>query len=320
MKAFLSHTSSDKDLVGRVQERLTYANAWYDAVNIENGDSIPEKINEGLRSATHYVLFWSEKASKSPWVHAELNAAFVRMLAYKCKFMIFVLDDTDLPELLQPYKYDIVDKSDLSKIAELIAVKILSQDGADTSLSAFVNRTCEIGLIEEAARTGCKLIVLSGILGIGKFSIAEKAFSWLYPNRAAKRIMVDFDHIPGLAELSLELSRKANTDFLNCNLCEEDQKENVRYFIETISSQNSLLILKNVKSWLLDDGTLSSNLKYIIELITETNMFNSTVIITSSRYIVDLAVYGSKIRQIKITVYFGRRATLARSISRTVTA
>ena len=80
MKAFLSHTSSDKDLVGLVQKKLTQANAWYDAVDIENGESIPEKINDGLRNATHYVLFWSEKASKSPWVHAELNAAFIRML------------------------------------------------------------------------------------------------------------------------------------------------------------------------------------------------------------------------------------------------
>ena len=56
MKAFLSHTSSDKDLVGLVQKKLTQANAWYDAVDIENGESIPEKINDGLRNATHYVF------------------------------------------------------------------------------------------------------------------------------------------------------------------------------------------------------------------------------------------------------------------------
>ena len=106
IKAFLSHTSLDKDLVGLVHSKLMPSNAWYDAANIENGESIPEKINEGLRNATHYVLFWSERASKSSWVRAELNAAFVRMLANKCKFMIFTLDDTELPELLQPYKFD----------------------------------------------------------------------------------------------------------------------------------------------------------------------------------------------------------------------
>ena len=61
MKAFLSHTSSDKDLVGLVHQKLENQNAWYDAANIENGESIPEKINEGLKYATHYVLFGAEK-------------------------------------------------------------------------------------------------------------------------------------------------------------------------------------------------------------------------------------------------------------------
>lgn len=248
MKAFLSHTSSDKDLVGLVQKKLTQANAWYDAVDIENGESIPEKINDGLRNATHYVLFWSEKASKSPWVHAELNAAFIRMLDCKCKFMIFVLDDTDLPELLQQYKYDKIDKSDLSIAASLVADTILSQDGASSVLSPFVNRTAEIGIIEEAIRADCKIIVLSGILGIGKSSLADRAFSFLYPNRAAKRIVIDFERIPGLAELSLELSRKASADFLNDNHGEENQITNVRYFLELLSSQDSLIVLKDVKN------------------------------------------------------------------------
>lgn len=177
IKAFLSHTSVDKDLVGLVHKKLSANNAWYDAANIENGESIPEKINEGLRMATHYVLFWSENAKNSPWVKAELNAAFVRFLASKCKFMIFCIDDTELPELLQPYSYDKVSKEDLDGSAEFIANTILSQDGSDIKLSEFVNRTKEIGDIEEAVRTGYKLVILHGILGIGKSSIAEKRFT-----------------------------------------------------------------------------------------------------------------------------------------------
>ena len=300
MKAFLSHTSCDKDLVGLVQKKLTKMNAWYDAVDIENGNSIPERINDGLKNATHYVLFWDEKANRSTWVHAELNAAFIRMLASKCKFMIFALDDTELPELLQPYKYDKIDKSDLSKAADQIAEIILSQDGANCLLSSFVNRTSEIGVIEDAIRSGCKIVSLSGILGIGKITLAEKAIAFLYPNRAAKLVVIDFDRIPGLAELSFELSRKTSTTFLNDNRGEANQLENIKFFIEVISSQKSILILKDVKKWLLDDGSLNSYLKLIIELIVETEMFSSAVFITSSRYITDLDSYGTKARQIKI--------------------
>lgn len=43
MKAFLSHTGADKDLVKMVHEKLSAEKAWYDAANIENGESIPEK-------------------------------------------------------------------------------------------------------------------------------------------------------------------------------------------------------------------------------------------------------------------------------------
>jgi len=285
IKAFLSHTGADKDLVAIVQEKLSKDHAWYDAVDIENGESIPEKINEGLRNATHYVLFWSEKASNSPWVRAELNAAFVQMMSGKCKFMVFILDDTKLPELLQPYKYTKVDKTNLDLAATLITTEIMSQGGADIRLSRFVNRTKEIGQIEEDARAGYKLIVLHGILGIGKSSLAEKALLWLYPNRAANIITLDFNSIPGMAELSIELSRRTKTAMLNDNCGEQNQRANIQYFFEVITASNYLLILKNVKGWLNEDGTLSDNLQFVTDLVVKTEMFNSVVLMTSSRFV-----------------------------------
>lgn len=285
IKAFLSHTSIDKDLVGLVHKKLTAHNAWYDAANIENGESIPEKINEGLRMATHYILFWSEPASNSAWVKAELNAAFVRLLASKCKFMIFSLDGTPLPELLQPYKYDKIDKTNLDIASDAVVAAILSQDGSEPHLSEFVNRTQEISEIEDAARAGYKLVILHGILGIGKTALAEKALLWLYPNRASNRIILDFSSIPGLAELCIELSRKTKTDLLNDNSDEEHQKLNIRYLLEVISASKAQLILKDVKSWLNDDGTLNNHLKFITDIIVSTEMFEGLTIITSSRYI-----------------------------------
>lgn len=300
IKAFLSHTSSDNDLVERVHVLLTEKNAWYDAANVENGDCIPEKINEGLREATHFVLFWSDRASRSAWVRAELNAAFVRMLANKCKLMVFTLDATPLPELLEPYKSNGVNRTDPVRSSQIIAETILSQEGSHLYLSNFVNRTEEVGQIESAAREGIKLVVLSGILGIGKSSLAERALYWLYPNRASKRVVLDFNSISGLAELSLELSRKSGKPFLNDNLSEEAQKDNVRYFLEVISSQHQLLILKDVKKWLLEDGSFNSFLQYIVDIIVSTKMFDGITIMTSSRFINLSIHYEVLVRQIKI--------------------
>ena len=300
MKAFLSHTSSDKDLVGLVHKKLENKNAWYDAADIENGESIPEKINEGLRYATHYILFWSQKACKSNWVRAELNAAFVRMMANKCKFMIFVLDSTPLPELLQPYKYDNIDKKDLENASDIIVEKILSQEGAATRLSEFVNRTKEIGDIEESIRAGYKLIILQGILGIGKSSLAEKAIMWLYPNKAMSRIIIDFNMIPGIAELAIEMSNKTKKELINPNLTIVEQRENIRCFIEYISAKNILLILKDVKKWLNEDGTMNDNMLFLTDLIVNTPMFSYVTIMTTSRYIDIPYDYYEKTRQLPV--------------------
>lgn len=300
MKAFLSHTSSDKDLVGLVHKKLENKNAWYDAADIENGESIPEKINEGLRYATHYILFWSQKACESNWVRAELNAAFVRMMANKCKFMIFVLDSTPLPELLQPYKYDNIDKKDLENASDIIVEKILSQEGAATRLSEFVNRTKEIGDIEESIRAGYKLIILQGILGIGKSSLAEKAIMWLYPNKAMSRIIIDFNMIPGIAELAIEMSNKTKKELINPNLTIVEQRENIRFFIEYISAKNILLILKDVKKWLNEDGTMNDNMLFLTDLIVNTPMFSYVTIMTTSRYIDIPYDYYEKTRQLPV--------------------
>lgn len=300
MKAFLSHTSSDKDLVGLVHQKLDNKKAWYDAADIENGESIPEKINEGLRYATHYILFWSKKASESNWVRAELNAAFVRMMANKCKFMIFVLDSTPLPELLQPYKYDNVDKDDLQKASDIIVEKICSQGDIVTRLSEFVNRTKEIGDIEESIRAGYKLIILQGILGIGKSSLAEKAITWLYPNKAMSRIIIDFNTIPGIAELVIEMSYKTKKQLINSNSTLLEQQENIKYFMEYISASNILLILKDVKKWLNEDGTMNSNMLFLTNLIVHTPMFSYATIMTTSRYIDIPQDYYEKTRQLRI--------------------
>ena len=68
-------------------------------------------------------------------------------------------------------------------------------------------------------RYGYKLIILQGILGIGKSSLAEKAFTWLYPNKAMSRIIIDFNLIPGIAELAIEMSNKTKKNLIS-KICE----------------------------------------------------------------------------------------------------
>ena len=52
LKAFLSHASADKPLVELVQRKLTNANVWYDAVDIEieNTDTIEDLIDAIIKA------------------------------------------------------------------------------------------------------------------------------------------------------------------------------------------------------------------------------------------------------------------------------
>ncbi|WP_089612027.1 toll/interleukin-1 receptor domain-containing protein [Dehalobacterium formicoaceticum] len=301
MKVFLSHSSVNKDLVKLVHQKLSDKNTWFDAVDILNGEKIPDKINDGINNATHFVLFWSKHAADSNWVKAELNAAFVKMMSDKCKFMIFMLDRTELPALLQPYKYDTIDSSDLDGASTKICEIVLSQESNVSSLNSFVNRTKEIGDIEATTRAGYKLIILNGILGIGKSSLAKRANEWIY-GQYNSSIVIDFDRIPGMGELVIALSKLTNQSIPYENITLKLQKDNLRFFLEFISSKNIFVIMKDIKGWLTEDGEPNSDLYFIIDLIVNTKMFATMpVIMTSSRY-VDLSYqFKDSIRQLRIT-------------------
>lgn len=288
MKVFLSHSSKDKDLVRKVNEKLGNDLSWFDAMEIDNGDRIPDKVSEGLEKCTHFVLFWSANSAKASWVKAELNAAFVKMMSDKCKFMIFRLDQTQLPILLQPYKYDDYDlkQEDIDTVGNQICDIILKEESKTFSKNTFVNRTEELGDIEDCVRDEeNKIIILTGILGIGKSSLALRANEWLF-GREHSTVVIDFNRIPGIAELVFEMYRKMNEDIPDRNDTREIQLENIEYALEKISYSKSSLILKDVKKWLNEDGKPNDVLEFIFNQIINSNMFEGlSVIVTSSRYI-----------------------------------
>jgi hypothetical protein len=70
---FLSHSSKDKEVVRPVAERLRVdgLRVWLDAWEIQVGDSIPAKIEEGLEHSRVLVLCMSANAFGSDWAQLE---------------------------------------------------------------------------------------------------------------------------------------------------------------------------------------------------------------------------------------------------------
>lgn len=77
--AFLCHASEDQPLVERLASDLRAAGieTFFDKWEIRSGDSLRQKIDEGLGQCTHFLALLSPVSLTKSWVKAELDAGFV---------------------------------------------------------------------------------------------------------------------------------------------------------------------------------------------------------------------------------------------------
>lgn len=132
LKVFLSHSSKDKDkvdyLFGELQKHEI--RAWYDKYEIDPGDSIVDKINEGLNDCEIGLLFLSKNFfnPSSGWPKSEMNYFIQkRMKTNKRNFICINIDvpNEDLPPLIQDYLYVNIDDNDtVEKIVRAIKKQI----------------------------------------------------------------------------------------------------------------------------------------------------------------------------------------------------
>ena len=81
---FLSHTSADKPFVRQLRKDLLdrgVPRAWLDEAEIEIGDSLMTKIEQGMKQTRYIGVVLSAKSVKAPWVKKELEMAINREIA-----------------------------------------------------------------------------------------------------------------------------------------------------------------------------------------------------------------------------------------------
>lgn len=111
-KVFLSHSSKDKEIVDVIfnEFQKSQISAWYDKYEIEPGDSITEKINQGLDESDIGIICISSNFLNAPsgWTKSELNFFIQRRMRNQDKTFIIVNFDVphdELPPLVQDYRY-----------------------------------------------------------------------------------------------------------------------------------------------------------------------------------------------------------------------
>lgn len=97
MKAFLSHSSADKEgYVRIVASRLLAEDVVYDEVTFESGEVTLNEIIKGLDESTVFCLFISDSSLKSPWVTQEIEGASLRLKSGSLKYVYPIVIDRNI--------------------------------------------------------------------------------------------------------------------------------------------------------------------------------------------------------------------------------
>lgn len=104
-KVFLSFAFEDKALAGQIAKLLQSngIDTWWAEWCISAGDSIRQKIDDGLGNCTHFIVLLTPASVTKPWVAAEMDAGLVGKLSRGTKFIALRcgLAPSALPPLLQ---------------------------------------------------------------------------------------------------------------------------------------------------------------------------------------------------------------------------
>lgn len=120
---FLSHSSIDKPFIRQLAADLTSEGilVWLDEQQIKVGDSINEKVSQGLAESDFFVIALSENSIKSEWVKKELNSALIDEIeSKKVKVFPIKIDNTSIPVLIKDKKYADFTKSYKTGLNELL--------------------------------------------------------------------------------------------------------------------------------------------------------------------------------------------------------
>jgi hypothetical protein len=102
---FLSHNWKDKTIIERFDQALVKVfgreNVFYDSWNIQPGDGIIGKMEDGLQSCKYFLFFVSTNSLASPMVKLEWQNALMRSAKNDgIKFIPIRVDRSDMPVLL----------------------------------------------------------------------------------------------------------------------------------------------------------------------------------------------------------------------------
>lgn len=282
MRAFLSHSSKNKEFVRQVFEDLGAALAEFDERTFDGGLFNVEAISQGLTRCSLFVLFATKDSLESGYVDIEIKLAQEALARKKIsKIITFCLGDakpSDLPDFI----------GSISAVRRLqspgaIARSIRSEIIQSISASGrpgrpFVGRDSVARSIKEKLSDPEKstplALAISGVDGVGRRTLARKVFQDIYPYLGVSQPELTVINGAGASELFRDIlavegaATKAEV-FERIKTFEElsaSERTNALCLeIVRISEQNQVLFMIDEGGLLAPDGSFSQEIKAILE-------------------------------------------------------
>ena len=119
-KVFLSYAHENMELARNVAQTLQSKgiDTWWDQWCIKAGDSLRQKIDEGLGECTHFLVLLTRESINKPWVNQEMDAGLVLRHNSKCRFLPirYQLPVSELPLSLSGIHAPEIDDDDFSQL------------------------------------------------------------------------------------------------------------------------------------------------------------------------------------------------------------
>lgn len=283
MKAFLSHSSHDKSLVSEVYDAIEPESVWLDRGEIEWGDVFIEKIEDGIKNASDFILFWSAHSAESEWVRLELNMALIQSLKRRAiRLRVIRLDRTELPLYLQHFHYlSVVDS--LAPASDIIdGLRRVLREPTRGVRHQFLNRNSELERLETLLNdSDTKVIILNGFRGIGKTSLAHETFRRFYESASVVNVPVT----GGMrsTELAIRLCYEANLHTAD-NMSELESLAAIENAIQELGTRGQFLVFRDCQHWLGGERELEEPLPTILrQAVALSETSRNPIILTSTR-------------------------------------
>jgi hypothetical protein len=268
MKIFLSHSSSDKDIVEKVYKELGAGICHYDVATFDPTGFLPNQIYSALEESTHFVLFASRKALDSSWVQGELKNLFINWMRSKTTtVMVFLLRDGDrssVPDWLK--NYVITEHPTPTHIACRILSEYDCWQNNESNIPPFYrsneSTNLETRLIVEAAKMPTCLLI-SGLDGFGRKELINEVFKRHFRNVSHRKIHIytenfdsDVDFYKSLRGLFSLTTAREFVDTVNSykELTLDQRLSELVELIQLLCEGSQTIILEASDSSILDDS------------------------------------------------------------------